>query len=59
MQNMDDIQVLAEADAQILLPKMTRYSGLEVLLPALKVCVWETKDLTNLCQVHFGDQDIA
>ena len=55
---MDGVQVLTEADAQILLPKTTRYSGLEVLLPASKSCVWETKDLANLCHVRFGNKHI-
>ncbi len=54
----DPSEVMTEEQAQILLPKSMRYSGLEVLLPSLQKCVWETNDLTILRKVQGGDKYI-
>ena len=53
------VRVMTEADALVLLPKSTRYSGLEVLLPASTNCQWEAIDLANLRQVRFSDKHIS
>eukprot|EP00986_Skeletonema_menzelii_P018697 scaffold26680_cov210-Skeletonema_menzelii.AAC.1 len=51
-------EVMTEEQAQILLPNSIRYSGLEVLLPSLQKCVWETKDLAIMRKVQGGDKYI-
>ena len=51
-------EVMTEEQAQILLPKSARYSGLEVLLPSLETCVWETNNLAILRKVKCGDKYI-
>ena len=50
--------MMTEADANILLPKSSKYAGMEVLLPATATCVWEKNDLDNLCCVSFSDEYI-
>ena len=49
---------MTKADVQVLLPKSMRYSGLEVLLPESKQCVWEQQDLSDLRCVRFSDKEI-
>ena len=56
--NEDQFKVMTEEEAQILLPKSMRYSGLEVLIPSMKTCDWERKNLNILHKVKGGDKYI-
>ena len=55
----EGIEIMTEEDSRILLPKCIRYSGLEVLLPSITDCVWETKDLTILRRVQGSNKYIT
>ena len=50
------VNVMTEADADVLLPKSSRYSGMEVLIPASTTCTWEKNDLSNLRRVRFSEE---
>jgi hypothetical protein len=51
-----NFQVMTEKEAQVLLPKSMRYSGLEVLLPSMQKCVWEQNDLSILHKLQGGNK---
>ena len=53
------VQVLTEAEASILLPKTTRYSGMEILIPSSGNAKWVKDDLANLRKVRFSDAHVS
>ena len=55
MMNEPAVQVLTEAEASILLPKTTRYTGMEILIPSSQNAKWVKDDLANLRKVCFSD----
>ena len=58
LRQLSEVNVMTEADAEVLLPKSSRYSGMEVLIPASTTCTWEKNDLSNLRRVRFCDEYI-
>ena len=59
MRKQEGIEIMTEQDSKMLLPKCIRYSGLEVLVPSITNCVWESTNLAILRRVQGSNNYIT